>query len=83
MVSKTSIITHLNATFLWLATNQMTSIPRTMKMDFSGQWGGSPATPVDRAKLFVVAWQFTVDATTGSAPNSCIADLTIDDVRFY
>jgi hypothetical protein len=66
-----------------ITANQITSIPRTMKMDFSGQLGGSPATPIDRAKLIVVAWQFTVDASASSTPSSCIADLTIDDVRFY
>jgi hypothetical protein len=66
-----------------ITPNQITPTPRTMKMPFSGQLGGSPATPVDRAKLIVVAWQFDVDASTSSAPGSCIADLTIDDVRFY
>ena len=66
-----------------ITATQITSTPRTMKMPFSDQSGGSPATPVDRARLILVAWQFTVDATTSSTPGSCIADLTIDDVRFY
>jgi hypothetical protein len=67
-----------------ITTNQVTSMPRTMKMPFSGQSGGSPATPVDPARLIIVAgWQFDVDASTSSTPSSCIADLTIDDVRFY
>jgi len=67
-----------------ITANQITSIPRTMKMDFSGQSGGSPSTPVDRARLIIEGgWQFNVDASTSSAPSSCIADLIIDDVRFY
>jgi hypothetical protein len=66
-----------------IAAKQVTSIPQTMKMPFSGQTGGIPATPVDRARLIHVAWQFTVNATISNTPASCIADLTIDDVRFY
>jgi hypothetical protein len=67
-----------------ITANQITPIPRTMKMPFSGQSGGSPATPVDRSRLIIVGgWQFDVDASTSSTPGSCIADLTIDDVKFY
>jgi len=66
-----------------IMANQITSIPRTMTMPFSGQSGGSPATPINRARLIHVAWQFTVDAITSGTPSSCIVDLTIDDVRFY
>lgn len=67
-----------------ITANQITPTPRTMKMPFSGQLGGSPATPVDPARLIIFgAWAFTVDASTSSTQGSCIADLTIDDVRFY
>jgi hypothetical protein len=67
-----------------IPANEITAMPRTMKMPFSGQSGGSPATPVDPARLIIVGgWQFDVDASTSSVPGSCMADLTIDDVRFY
>jgi hypothetical protein len=38
--------------------------------------GGYPATPFDEAKLTGVRWAF-------SFQGSCVADVTIDDVRFY
>lgn len=67
-----------------IAASQITLTPRTMKMPFSGQSDGSPATPVDPARLIIVGgWQFDVDPSTSSTPSSCVADLTIDDVRFY
>lgn len=66
-----------------IPSTEVTSTAQVLKMPFSDQVGGSPATPLDRARLILVAWQFTVDATTSSTPSSCLADLTIDDVRFY
>ena len=66
-----------------ITASQITPIPHAMTMPFIGQSGGSPATPIDRARLIHVAWQFTVDATTSNTQSSCVADLTIDDVRFY
>ncbi len=66
-----------------LTSQQVTSTAQILQMPFSDQVGGNPPTPIDRARLIMVAWQFTVDATTGTAPSSCVADLVIDDVRFY
>jgi hypothetical protein len=66
-----------------ITANQLTSTAQIFRMPFSGQLGGSPATPVDPARLIIVGWQFDVDASTSSTPGSCIADLTIDDVKFY
>src|SRR5664279_3523314 len=58
-----------------ITANQITPTPKTMKMPFSGQSGGSPATPIDPARLIVVGgWQFDVDATMSNEQGSCIAD---------
>jgi hypothetical protein len=66
-----------------IAADQVTATPRILKLPFDGQWGGSPATPIDPARLILVGWQLDIDANASSTPGSCIADLTIDDVRFY
>jgi hypothetical protein len=56
--------------------------PATLMMPFvGGPSGGNPATPVDTTKLTFVAWQFTVAAAGGAL--NCVADVTIDDVKFY
>jgi hypothetical protein len=55
----------------------------TVMMPFSGPGsptGGSPAIAVDRSKLTGVQWQFT---TAAGADNSCMVDITIDNVRFF
>lgn len=66
-----------------IAASRVTGTPQILKMPFSGQWGGSPATPIDPARLISVGWQLEIAASTSGTPGSCLADLTIDDVRFY
>ena len=66
-----------------IAANQVTSTQRVLKMPFSGQSGGSPSTPIDPTRLIFLAWQFDVNASAGSTPSACLADLLIDDVAFY
>ena len=41
--------------------------------------GGSPAIPIDPARLTGVQWQFTT-AAAGTSRNSCVVDITIDNV---
>jgi hypothetical protein len=59
----------------------------TVRIPFTGPGApttGLPNTPVDRAKLVGVEWVFDLSrsptVTTGTA---CMADLSIDNVRFY
>ena len=55
----------------------------TVMMPFAGPGapsGGSPAIAVDKSKLTGVQWQFT---TAVGTENSCIVDITIDNVRFF
>ena len=66
-----------------IAANQVTSTVNTLKVPFSGQSGGSPATPIDQSKLILALWQFDIAPAAGTAPSSCVADITVDDVRFY
>jgi len=59
----------------------------TVSVPFTGAtapMGGSPAAPVDPAKLIGVQWQFTIPAApdAGAATN-CSADLMIDNIMFY
>lgn len=65
------------------ATVTTEQTPATLMMPFvGGPSGGSPGTPVDTTKLTFVGWQFTVDAAPGGAL-PCVADVTVDDVKFY
>jgi hypothetical protein len=55
----------------------------TLMFPFSGPGaptGGNPAIGVDPTKLTGVQWQFTTPAGT---ENSCVVDITIDNVRFF
>jgi hypothetical protein len=55
----------------------------TVMMPFVGTGaptGGNPAIAVDKSKLTGVQWQFTTAAGT---TNSCVVDITIDNVRFF
>jgi len=66
-----------------IALTDITSTVKTMMMPFMGAGapsGGSPATSVDKQKLTGVQWQFTV---AGATTNSCMVDITIDNVKFY
>ena len=56
--------------------------PATLMMPFvGGPSGGNPATPVDPTKLTIVLWEFQVAPSGGALP--CVADVTVDDVKFY
>ena len=57
--------------------------PMTVFVPFAGTGapaGGSPLTGIDRSKLTGVQWQVTTAPGLG---NTCIVDLTIDNVRFF
>jgi len=71
--------------FAMLTAGQVTSMPQTLLVPFSAVLGGIPARPIDQASLTGLGWAFFVDASTGAGtpPPPCVADLTIDDVRFY
>jgi hypothetical protein len=66
-----------------IAANQVTSTAQVLKMPFDRQSGGNPSTPIDQARIILLAWQFELDASASGTPTSCIADVTIDGVRFY
>jgi hypothetical protein len=70
-----------------LTADELTAAPRTLMMPFTGSTiFGSPQTPLDKTKLVLVLWQFTVPAaaaTADAAPAACVADITIDNVSFY
>jgi hypothetical protein len=52
-------------------------------MPFAGVLAGFPKTPIDQAKVTGVGWAFSIAPSTDSDAPPCVADLTIDDVRFY
>jgi hypothetical protein len=61
----------------------VTATVQRIMMPFTGTGapqGGNPAIGVDRSKLIGMQWQFTTAAGT---VNSCLVDVTIDNVRFY
>jgi hypothetical protein len=66
-----------------LAPAQITAKSQTLMMPFATQTGGVPATPIDRSKLVILVWVFRLDPYSAGGPTACVADLTIDDVRFY
>ena len=66
-----------------LMAGQVTSMPQTLMVPFAAVSGGIPERPIDKASLTGLGWAIFVDASTGGGTPSCVADLTIDDVRFY
>ena len=60
----------------WLTVDQVTSEPQTVRIPFAVFVGLQPPAPFDETKLTGVGWAFAF-------PGTCIADITIDDVRFY
>jgi hypothetical protein len=66
-----------------IASSELTTTPQTLKMPFSGQVGGNPAVPIDKSQLVGIFWEFDVAPIIGTTPSSCVADITIDDVKFY
>jgi hypothetical protein len=56
--------------------------PATLMMPFvGGPSGGNPPIAVDTTKLTLVLWEFQVAPSGGALP--CVADITVDDVKFY
>jgi hypothetical protein len=60
----------------------VTAVPQTVQVPFYGPpaTGGAPLTIIDPTRLTGVQWQLNVPANGGT---NCLADLHIDDVRFY
>lgn len=54
---------------------------RTLRVPFQQQTGGNPSSPLDPSKLIFTLWQ--LDVPSGLNEERCVADLRIDDVRFY
>jgi hypothetical protein len=70
-------------TFATLMDAQVTAVPQTVMIPFASLANGFPETPVDKAKITGVGWVFFVGPSIDGGATSCVADLTIDDVRFY
>jgi hypothetical protein len=70
-------------TFATLTEAQVAGEPQTVMIPFASLADGFPATPVDKTKITGVGWVFFVGPSTDGGATSCVADLTIDDVRFY
>ena len=70
-------------TFATLTADQVASVPQTVMIPFASLADGFPATPVDKTKLTGVGWVFFVAPSTDGGATSCVADLTIDDIKFY
>jgi len=71
-----------------ITSGEVTTTPQTLTMPFAGSTiSGNPGTPLDKSKLVLLIWQFTVPAgapaTTDAAPRGCIADITIDNLAFF
>jgi hypothetical protein len=69
-----------------IAPTEITSAAQTIMVPFVGGdlSSGNPAIQIDKTKLNLLFWQFTISpASTTGTPSSCAADVTVDDVRFY
>ncbi len=68
-------------------SSQITSVAQTVSVPFSGQEDirGNPPLPLDKSKLTGVLWQFTVSPAGNieDGTTACVADIDIDDVKFY
>jgi hypothetical protein len=69
--------------FMALADSQVTSVPQTLRVPFAALSAGFPLRPIDETKITGAGWVFLIDPSTSGGAPSCVADLTIDDVRFY
>jgi hypothetical protein len=65
-----------------LSAAQVGSVPKTVMVPFT-DLVGFPDTPLDKTKITGFWWAFIVDPRDGQGTTSCVADLTIDDLRFY
>ena len=73
----------IHAASMALTAGQITSTPQTLRVPFAALLGGWPLRPIDTAKITGVGWAFSIAPSTGGGTPSCVADLTIDDVKFY
>jgi len=65
-----------------ITSSQLSTAPATLRMPFNGYaFAGEPQTPLDVGKIILLGWQFDIEAS--AAGSNCVADITIDDVRFY
>ena len=71
------------APFITLTPGQVTSAPQTLMMPFAAASGVFSPRPFEPGKVTGFGLAFVVDPATASGAPSCVADLTIDDVRFY
>ncbi|MEP6652224.1 MAG: hypothetical protein ABJA82_02635 [Myxococcales bacterium] len=62
---------------------QITTAPQTLMVPFTVLTKGVPETPIEPSKITGLGWVFFVPPLSGSGAPSCVADLSIDDVRFY
>lgn len=53
-----------------------------LRVPFTQQTGGNPDSPIDASELIFMLWQLNVP-TGGDDAEPCLADLRIDDVKFY
>ena len=66
-----------------ISASQVTATRQTLRISFDDQLYGNPPAPIDETKLIFALWQFVVAPAAGDGPSFCIADVTIDDVRFF
>jgi hypothetical protein len=63
---------------------ELSAEPQTRKMPFvGGPSGGNPRTPIDPTKLIFLMWGFAVGSAAGGEAAACVADIVVDDVKFY
>lgn len=66
-----------------ISPSEVTMTKRALRISFDDQLYGNPTTPIDKAKLIFVMWQFIVAPAAGDGPSFCVADISVDDVRFF
>jgi hypothetical protein len=72
------------APFAIIPSAELTAEPQVLKMPFvGGPSDGSPPAPVDPTKLIFLTWLFEIALAVDDEPDACVADITVDDVKFY
>jgi hypothetical protein len=67
------------------AANISVAVPTTLVMAAFPATGGMPNQAVDKMKLIEANFGFVIPPPTadGGTPTNCVANLTIDDIKFY